>query len=93
MNERNGEPIPKVAPPIPAPYLADVPQLPDELLAAIVRDERDPARGGRPLTTEQIDEADFLVGRLAKYIWLRRKEWEDQQGVEIDPEPKKMPLL
>jgi putative SOS response-associated peptidase YedK len=67
-----------IPPPRPAPYLQGLPQLPDDLLADI--------HSRRPLTLEQEERANHLMRYLTKRIWLERKLWEIQNGVEIQVE-------
>lgn len=74
---------PLVAPPVPAPYLATIPSLPDELLASMTVRRR--------LTPKQRRKADQIIGTLLLRIDDARAAYQARHGVEIVPEPPLMP--
>lgn len=76
MNSADRQPV---APPVPAPYLAGIPQLPDNLLAGM------DCRG--TLSDEQSARALDLIYRLARRVRIARHRWGTQHGVTITPEP------
>jgi hypothetical protein len=78
------KPPPEVAPPLPAPYLAGVPQL-DAKLSRALGDRR-----LRP-TAEQIAAARATVRELRRVIRRAREAWQQEQGVTITPEPPFLP--
>jgi hypothetical protein len=65
-------------PPIPAPWLAGVPSLPDELLARLERT--------RP-TAEDLAEARRTIAKLRLMIRRARTAFERSQDAAIVPEP------
>jgi hypothetical protein len=68
-----------IFPPVPAPYLDAVPQLPAELLRSM--------DGRRKLSKAQRDRAARLIRKLKREIFLARSVWEAGHGVRIKSEP------
>lgn len=68
-----------VPPPVPAPYLKGVEQLPDELLIRI--------HAGTALPAAAERQASHAIRRAAKQIFLARSAYEAAHGVVIAPEP------
>jgi len=71
-----------VAPPIPAPYLAGVPQLPDGLLAMM--------HGAKQIRPCDDLEAQVQIREICTTIRRRRAAYETIHGVKIVPEPRVM---
>lgn len=69
-----------VAPPVPAPYLRDLPSLPADLLSAM-----DGRR--QRITPAQQRKARRLLNELKARIFAARRTFEDLHGVRIQPEP------
>jgi hypothetical protein len=74
-----------IAPPVPAPYLAGVGELPADVL------QRTRMSSRRPLTKAQRRQADRHVRQLARDIFVARTAWERSQGVKIESEPTLAP--
>lgn len=70
-----------VPPPFPAPYLADVPQLPDDLLTSERKD----------LTREQQIQARRIQRQIEQQLIEARWKHEDAHGIKIVPEPPLLP--
>jgi len=73
-------PLAVVAPPVPAPYLAAVPEMPRHLRKAL----------GKPQSPLHL-EAVLLYERIKQEIFFRRHDFEDREGLVIVPEPPKKP--
>jgi hypothetical protein len=75
---------PRVAPPLPAPYLADAPQLPSPLsystAISIPDDELDQMPRLRLEMQQRVREAKIAIRR-------KRQDYEREHGVVIVPEP------
>lgn len=71
----------RIGPPIPAPYLADVGQLPSELRAALKREP----------TPEDESQADSELSTLKQQVFQARMDFEEREGVLIVPEPPLKP--
>ena len=69
-----------IPPPIPAPYLAAVPQLPAELVRAMRSDRK-------PMSPAGARRLLQLLRTLTQQIRQARADWEEDAGAQIDPEP------
>ena len=72
----------RVPPPIPAPYLAGAPQLPDELLTS----ER-----SQDLSPEDQARTTGMLRKIKRELFERRRAHEEVHGIEIVPEPPLLP--
>lgn len=72
-------PLPVVSPPIPAPYLATIAPLPDELI------------GDRPLSRDARRRLRAAVRARAQEIFVARSRYEAQHLVRIESEPPAEP--
>lgn len=83
-------PAPLVAPPVPAPYLAGVESLPDEMLKEAKRGENS-KNPQPPLEAAYEREMNRLVGRIKEDLFWRRFDFETEQRVRIVSEPRTRP--
>lgn len=74
----SGDEIKTIAPPVPAPYLADIPHLRDDLLEAI--------EGRKTLFQPVDDKVQARIYTLAANIRFARESYEQSHGVKIVPE-------
>lgn len=74
-----------IAPPVPAPYLADVGDLPPDVLQATRMSSR------RRMTRVEQIQASRHVRQLAREIFIARLAWELREGVKVQPEPPLAP--
>lgn len=72
-----------VPPPIPAPYLDGVPQMPDDLLKAM--------HSRRRMTFDEQRRADHILRQLRKRIFVERAAYEGREGIRIQPEQPMVP--
>lgn len=87
MNANEGPPA--VPAPIPAPYLAGVPQLEDELLARLKSQERAPCR--RPMTAAEAKRVVQRLREVTEMVFKARTAYEKAAGIKILPEPPAFP--
>lgn len=76
--------VPRIAPPVPAPYLAGAPSLPDDLLAA-----SDGRR--RKMTPQQRRAFTRVLTQLKQRLFLARHTFEREHGVKIESERPQRP--